>query len=111
MFEELKKEYTEMRIEILGSARAPRIVFSRVKNSDKSEECLLWLRRIKESSEYVVAKQRFKEVDDERYARYRASGMMDFPEIAYRKRAFKDLRALWIHSMPAILRRTNGKKA
>ena len=108
MYKEFKKEYFSMRAEILVAVRAPRLVMARLKE-EHIEDCILWLRKIKESSQYTVAKQRYKEVDDDRYKRYKLAGMMDFPEIAYRKKAFKELQRLWIDTMPMIVRRANGK--
>ena len=111
MYEEFKELYHEMRSELLISVRASRLVMARVKDSDEITDCILWLRMVRSSPEYIVAKQRLKEVSDDMLTRYKAQGMMDFPEIAYRKKAFKDLRNMWDNSMPSILRRTNGKKA
>ena len=108
MYQEFKEQYFNMRSEILVSVRAPRLVMSRVTEGELPD-CIDWLKLVKESPQYRDAMQRYREVDDDKYLRYKFKGMMDYPEIKLRKKAFRELNALWTTTIPAILRRANAK--
>lgn len=96
-----------MKVEILTEVKAKPLVLTRVKHADEVEKakCLAWLRIIRARREYFEAKQRNKELPVELLATYKVQDMMDFPEVKYRKEAFKVLRKMWEDTMPEILRR------
>jgi len=108
MYEEFRELYMEMKSELLDIVRCKPLVLSRLKDADDQEKPLRWLRLIRASDLYKTAKQRYKEVDADRYTYYKMRDLLHLPEIGFRRRSFKELKQLWETTMPEVVRRKEG---
>ena len=107
MYDDFKELYFFMREEVLSHARCKPLTLSRLKATDEDdqEHCLNWLKVIQDSDTYRQVIRRLKDLPDSRLEFYKMNNMMSLPEVKYRREALKEMRQLWVDTMPELVRR------